>query len=323
MTKLSVIVPFYNVREFAADTLGSLARNASPTTEFLLVDDQATDGTGQILDRWAERLPGARVLRHEKNKGLAAARNTGLAAAAGEYVTFLDGDDWYAPGYLDKLVEAIDTLGVDFVRTDHVRATGTERKVVRAPGAPRGKVLRARDAIAPAHRETMVDYPNAWTSICRRSFIEETGLSYDEHLRTCEDRPWTWQLYLRAETFAVVGLLGIFYRRGVTTSLTQIGDERQLDFIPAHDLTMQRVLADPEADRYLPKIVRTFCAMIAYHMGNSVKYESQVRARLKRMSADALRRMPQDVLDKTLLDMDHERARLLRRLRRRAGEPAA
>ena len=62
-------------------------------------------------------------VRHEQNGGLATARNTGLDAARGEYLTFLDGDDWLAPGHCPQLLAAIEDLGCDFVRTDHVQCT--------------------------------------------------------------------------------------------------------------------------------------------------------------------------------------------------------
>ncbi|GAA3626351.1 glycosyltransferase family 2 protein [Streptomyces fenghuangensis] len=318
MPKLSVIVPFHNVQEYAQDTLRSLAANARPGTEFVLVDDCSTDATAEILDRAVNDLPRARLVRHEENRGIAQARNTGIEAAEGEYLTFLDGDDWYAPGYLRELLHAAEELDCDFVRTDHVQSTGRDRTVKRAPARRRDAVLSTRDAIAPAEMETMVDYPFVWAGIYRRGLFETggdgLGMRFTTHLRTAEDRVFVWQLHLRAKTFATVGLLGVFYRRGVTTSLTQIRDARQLDFIPAHDLILAEVAADREAERFLPKIVRTYCAMIAFHAVNAHRYEPAAARRLKHESAAALRRMPREVLERTLTSMDHERARTLRRL---------
>ncbi|GIG69650.1 glycosyltransferase family 2 protein [Phytomonospora endophytica] len=322
MTKLSVIVPFYNVVDLARDTLRGLATNASEGTEFLLVDDCSTDGTSRILDAWARGRHDTTVIRHPENRGIARARNSGIDAAKGEYLTFLDGDDWYRPGYLAELVGAIERLGCDFVRTDHVRVEGLERTAVRAPGAPRGWVLNPRDVITPADSETMVDYPFVWAAIYRRGLFADGGMRFDENLRTAEDRLFTWRLHLTAKTFAVAGLLGVFYRRGVTTSLTQIGDVRQLDFLPAHDALLEMVGDDAEAERFLPKAVRTYCAMIAFHVMTAGRYEAHAGRRLKRMAADALGRMPQDILERTLLDMNHERSRVLRKLRRRAGTAA-
>ncbi len=83
MVKLSVIVPFYNVQTYAPDTLRSLRANIREDFEFILVDDCSTDGTADLLRRAQEDIPGAVVHRHERNGGLATARNTGLDRARG------------------------------------------------------------------------------------------------------------------------------------------------------------------------------------------------------------------------------------------------
>ncbi|WP_049572650.1 glycosyltransferase family 2 protein [Streptomyces sp. SBT349] len=321
MPKLSVIVACHNVQEFLPTTLRSLARNAGPDTEFLLVDDRSTDATGEILGRAEGELPRARVIRHDTNLGISQARNTGIEAARGDHLTFLDGDDWYAPGYLDQLTAAARSIDCDYIRTDHVQSNGRRRTVTRAPAPRRGVPISPRDAIAPADRKTMVDYPFVWAGAYRRSLFEE-GLRFQTHLRTAEDRVFCWQLHLRARSFASVGLLGMFYRRGVTTSLTQIRDDRQLDFLPAHDLILEDVMGDRESERFLPKIVRTYCAMIAFHAANADRYESDAARRLKQESAAALRRFPPQLLERTLVAMGDERGRVLRRLLGRGRKAA-
>ncbi|MFG2770641.1 glycosyltransferase family 2 protein [Streptomyces sp. NPDC048350] len=317
MVKLSVVVPFYNVQTYAPDTLTSLRANAREDFEFLLVDDCSTDGTPEILERAAREIPGAVLLRHEKNEGLATARNTGLDAAQGRYLAFLDGDDWLAPGHLSRLVTAMDELDCDFLRTDHVVNTNRSRSVKRAPIARRGELLRPRDAILPAHRTTSVDYPYAWAGMYHRRLLDRGLLHFTPGLRTAEDRPWIWKLHREAESFAAVSTLGIFYRRGVSTSLTQIGDIRQLDFIRAFDQVIEETAVDVDADRLLPKAVRTYCALISHHVSSIERFEPAVAKKLRSMSAGALRRMPQDVLDEALSSMDEERAGGLRKLRRR------
>ena len=317
VVKLSVIVPFYNVQAFAPDMLRSLRANARSDFEFILVNDCATDETPEILARAVPDLPGARLVSHDINGGLATARNTGIDAARGEYLTFLDGDDWLAEGYLARLLDSIETLGTDFVRTDHVVCHGRKRTVARVPQGRRGVRLSPRAAILPADRTTSVDYPYAWAGIYHRRLVDAGLLHFPDGLRTAEDRPWIWRLHREAESFAVVGLLGVFYRRGVTTSLTQIGDIRQLDFIRSFDQVLAETAADPEADRFLPKAVRTYCAIIAHHLNAIDRYEPAVARKLKVMSAAAMKKMPQDVLTEALDSMDIERSVRLRRLRRR------
>ncbi|MFF4264212.1 glycosyltransferase family 2 protein [Streptomyces virginiae] len=324
MPKLSVVVPFYNVQTYAPDALKSLELNAREDFEFLLVDDCSTDGTSDLLERAARELPGAVHLRHERNGGLATARNTGLDAARGEYLTFLDGDDWLAPGHLARTLAAIEALSCDFVRTDHVRCTGRSRSVQRVPFGPESVVAAPRTAILPADRATSVDYPYAWAGMYHRRLLDRGVLHFTDGLRTAEDRPWIWRLHREAASFAAVGLPGVFYRRGVSTSLTQVGDERQLDFIRAFDQVLAEVIADRESDRLLPKAVRTYCAIIAHHVGSIERFEPDVAKKLRTMSTAALGRMPQDVLDRALDSMDVERSTVLRRLRagRRAAAPA-
>ncbi|MER6143533.1 glycosyltransferase family 2 protein [Streptomyces sparsogenes] len=323
MVKLSVIVPFYNVQTYAPDTLRSLRANARDDFEFILVDDCATDGTPEILERAERDLPGAVYVRHEQNGGLATARNTGLDTARGEYLTFLDGDDWLAPGYYEQLLAAIEDLDCDFVRTDHVQVTGRARSIHRVPHGRRGVAMNPRDAILPADRSTSVDYAFAWAGIYHRRLLDQGLLHFTHGLRTAEDRPWIWKLHREAGSFAVVGLLGVFYRRGVASSLTQIGDVRQLDFIRAFDQVIEETARDRDADTLLPKAVRTYCAIISHHLGNIERFEPAVARKLRSMSAAALKRMPQDVLKEALDSMDHERAARLRRLKRRAGTEVA
>ncbi|WP_262699058.1 MULTISPECIES: glycosyltransferase family 2 protein [Streptomyces] len=319
MVKLSVIVPFYNVQTYAPDTLRSLRANAREDFEFILVDDCATDGTPEILERAERDLPGAVYVRHEKNGGLATARNTGLDNATGEYLAFLDGDDWLAPGYYAQLLAAIEDLGCDFVRTDHVQCTARARSITRVPHGRRNEVMNPRDVILPADRSTSVDYPYAWAGMYHRRLVDEGLLHFTHGLRTAEDRPWIWRLHREAGSFAVLGLAGVFYRRGVSSSLTQIGDVRQLDFIRAFDQVIEETARDRDADALLPKAVRTYCAIISHHLGNIERFEPQVARKLRSMSAAAMKRMPQDVLKDALDSMDYERAARLRRVKRRSA----
>ncbi|WP_329040162.1 glycosyltransferase family 2 protein [Streptomyces sp. NBC_00178] len=317
MVKLSVIVPFFNVQAYASDTLRSLRANAREDFEFILVDDCSTDGTADLLRRAGEDIEGVVVRSHERNAGLATARNTGLDAARGEYIAFLDGDDWVAPGHYARLLARTEALGCSFVRTDHVQVTGTSRTLRRVPHGPRGVVGDPRDAILPADRTTSVDYAYAWAGLYHRDLLDQGLLRFTDGLRTAEDRPWIWRLHRHAPSFAVLGTLTHFYRRGVASSLTRIGDERRLDFIRAYGQVLSDTASDPAADELLPKAVRTYCAVIAHHIGAVDEFEPSVARTLKSLCAAALKSMPQPILDNVLASMDPERATVLRRLRRR------
>ncbi|WP_113703729.1 glycosyltransferase family 2 protein [Nonomuraea lactucae] len=324
MITLSVVVPVRDCERYIADALSSLCRNVRHDFEFIVVDDGSVDATGDIADDFRGDLPGLGVIRNPAPLGLADARNAGLTAATGRYVTFMDGDDWLAPGYLGRLVDAIEGLGCDFVRTDHVQAEGRKRVVHRAPLSRRGAVLAPRDAILPADVRTMVDYPYAWAGVYRRSLHDL--LHFPGSLHTAEDRPWIWRLHREAATFAVVSLAGLFYRRQVAGSLTQVGDERQLHFFDAFQL----VFKDLE-EEYLPKAVRNFCALLAHHLEIADRFTPALRSRFEERGAEMVRALPAEMVVEAVARMSAEREATLRvllpdlppsphvRLRLRAG----
>ena len=103
---ISIIVPVYNIEEYLSRCVGSLQRQTYPRTEILLVDDGSTDGTGALCDRLAREDPRIRVF-HKENGGSSSARNMGIAEARGEYLGFVDSDDYVEPDMYEKLYAAI------------------------------------------------------------------------------------------------------------------------------------------------------------------------------------------------------------------------
>ena len=304
---LSVVLPVRNVATYLPDMIASLQRNGHPDFEFVVVDDGSTDATPSVIARAGDTVPGLRAIRHETPVGLADARNAGTASARGRYVTFLDGDDWIAPGYLVELVSTIERLGCDFVRVDHVQVSGRERVVHRAPEARRNQVLAPRTGILPSFRRTMVDYPYAWAGIYRRDLGEL--LRFPGSLHTAEDRPWIWRLHREAGSYAVATLAGVFYRRLITTSLTQVGDERQLNFLDAFTMVFEPLGDDPELRG---KAIRQFLAVLAHHIRMQDRFTRPVRRSLHERARSLLAELPADEV-RAMMPTD-ARAQVLRPL---------
>lgn len=102
---VSVVVPVYNVEKFLPQCVDSLLAQTHPNLEIILVDDGSTDGSGNVCNSYAACNGNIRVI-HQKNAGLSAARNTGIAAAKGAYIGFVDSDDFVAPQMYRSLLEA-------------------------------------------------------------------------------------------------------------------------------------------------------------------------------------------------------------------------
>lgn len=103
---ISVIVPIYNVEKYLERCIQSIVNQKYRNLEIILVDDGSPDRCAEICDRWAERDKRITVI-HKENAGLAAARNTGIEASSGEYLCFIDSDDFLAPKMLEKLLIAL------------------------------------------------------------------------------------------------------------------------------------------------------------------------------------------------------------------------
>ena len=112
--KISVVVPVYNCKKYLHECIGSLLQQTYPYVEIILVDDGSTDSSPIICEQYALQSSQVRVI-HKKNGGAAAARCTGVLYATGEYIAFVDADDFVTPDFLQTLAEPIDILAPDLI----------------------------------------------------------------------------------------------------------------------------------------------------------------------------------------------------------------
>ena len=115
--KVSIIVPVYNVEKYIRRCLDRIVAQTMSDRECILVDDGSSDRSGEICDEYAandERI----IVIHKQNGGSASARNAGLSVATGDYITFVDGDDWIENDGLEKMMLCAETTGSDIVMAD-------------------------------------------------------------------------------------------------------------------------------------------------------------------------------------------------------------
>lgn len=276
MPKLSLIIPAKDCAHYLPQAYESVLMQSRPhplqpypidlkDLQVIAINDGSSDNTPQVLNEFGAKFDNFEVITNPTNVGLANGRNQGLDRAEGDYIVFLDGDDWLAPNHLPTMLAAIDGLNVDFVRCDHTTVTGNRRVLKRAPMSVRNRALNPRTGILPTHTTTMVDYPYAPAGIFHKRLRDAGLLYFPKDFLTAEDRSWIWGLHLEAESFAVVDAPGFMYRRNVSGSLTQILDERQLMFLDAFELIFKRLDNDPEGHTFYPKAARNLFALMEHH----------------------------------------------------------
>lgn len=124
MKTISVIVPVYNCEKYLGQCLDSLVHQTYRSLEIVMVDDGSVDSSGRICDEFAQNYPQFKVI-HKQNEGLGMARNTGLDAITGEYVTFVDADDYLDKSFIQELYEHIITEKVDVCKSGFKRVVDT------------------------------------------------------------------------------------------------------------------------------------------------------------------------------------------------------
>ncbi len=103
---VSVVIPIYNVEKYIMKTVESVIQQDYSNIEIILVDDGSPDNSGKIIDELKKKDPRI-ICIHKENGGVSSARNVGIDAASGKYVTFIDGDDWVEPNYISYLLSLV------------------------------------------------------------------------------------------------------------------------------------------------------------------------------------------------------------------------
>lgn len=122
---VTCIIPVYNVEDYLDRCLLSVLGQSRPFDEVILVDDGSTDYSGDLCEKYAAEFSCVEVI-HQKNGGLSAARNTGIAAATGQYLSFVDSDDWVTLDHLETLLRVALSSDADIVVGQHLRAKDLE-----------------------------------------------------------------------------------------------------------------------------------------------------------------------------------------------------
>jgi poly(ribitol-phosphate) beta-N-acetylglucosaminyltransferase len=213
---VSVVVAVYNTMPYLTECLRSLVEQSIglDRIEIVAVDDGSTDGSGEALDRWAEKYPGTvKVLHQENSGGPAGPSNKALDVATGRYVFFLGADDYLGGEALERLVTTADELTADIVLGRLVGAGGRYvNQAIYADGN--------RDDV------DLVNSPLAWalsnTKLFRRSVLEEHGIRYLEALRSGSDQPFTLRAIAAARRIAVRADYKFYYavRRTDSSNIT-------------------------------------------------------------------------------------------------------
>ena len=258
-TLVSVIVPVYKVEDVLSRCLDSLCRQSLKEIEIILVDDASPDRSGEICEKYAEKDSRFRVIHHPENRGVAAARNTGLAHASADYLMFVDSDDWVHEDFCKLPYECALQHGADLVIFGrcHVNKDGLCKPVQGKEKFKSGKITQ-QEVINilkfPYVRNTI------WNKLYKKSLLYAT---YFPEGYLYEDMAVTYKLILLANSIYYLDneLYYYSYHKG---SITTLRTEKAFKDWVVMSMYQYRGLAElgypkEHLERLLQNIALTYC----------------------------------------------------------------
>lgn len=232
--KTSIIIPVYNSAEHLEECLDSVVRQSCGDFEAICVDDGSCDESLRILERYAASDDRFRIVA-QRNAGVSAARNRGLAEARGDYVLFVDSDDLVEPNLLSDVVRMADELQADmtvfgFWEFYEQNGASLPREMCEEASIV-SRAVSLGDVGDALSFELLT--PNVWRILYRRSFIEGRRLAFHEDLMSSEDLAFIYEGLFACDRIVFVPRRYYRYRRDERPSITH-GD-RGLDAIVALD----------------------------------------------------------------------------------------
>lgn len=215
MDLISIIVPVYNVEHYIDKCVESIVNQTYKNLDIILVDDGSTDSSPQKCDVWAKKDSRIRVI-HKENGGVSSARNAGLTAAEGAFISFVDSDDYIAPNMVDIFRSAMHD-DVQFVSCNYycVHETGAltskTRKKVRLSGT---------SSIVKSYLFEQICSPSIWAKFYRKSVIENNGLQFDTSVKVGEDYLFNYFYLKHCQTAVAIDDVLYYYYRGRHAAVT-------------------------------------------------------------------------------------------------------
>lgn len=209
---ISVIVPIYNGTEYLHKCVESILKQTYRDLEIILVDDGSAYLCGKVCDEYAKQDGRIRVI-HKENGGSTSARKAGLEIAAGEFVGFVDGDDWIEPDYYEKMVLAQEKTGADIVLSGHFHDIGTDSRQVR-DNFPVGVYTREQLLPTLLYAGRFFEYgvqPHMVTKLFKKEIAVKVQTCVDNRIIIGEDAAVVYPGVLEAEKVYISDICAYHY----------------------------------------------------------------------------------------------------------------
>lgn len=299
MELISVIVPVYKVENYLNKCVESIVNQTYNNLEIILVNDGSPDNCPQMCDDWARKDSRIKVV-HKENGGLSDARNAGLAVATGEYISFVDSDDWVETEFIQSLYNSIKENDSD-ISACGVRMVWEDTSETRPLTAEGGCALDNTVAMQAVIQETFLKQP-VWYKLYKRELIKDIPFPVGKYH---EDVFWTYQAVAKANKVSVFDVPLYNYLQRTSSIMGENYSLKRLDGIEAAELRCEFINANYVI--LAPICQAQFVGMCLYNsqkilgsnINNKKKIIKQLRVRAKTAGNDW--RKDKNIFSKTKL----------------------
>ena len=221
MKKVSIIIPVYKVEKYLPECLDSVINQTYGNLQIIVVDDGSTDSSGRICDEYAAKDNRITVI-HQVNAGAANAKNMGLDNVKGDYVTFVDSDDWVEPNWIETMVDAMEKYGVDVVECGF--------DIVYADSVDEGKIYQHGEILTV--EDYFRQYNDNWVSVIFWNKLFKASLTKDirfrKERRCIDDEFYTYKVISNAEKMARISDVLYHYRQRKSSAVNNDNHSLQI-----------------------------------------------------------------------------------------------
>lgn len=222
--KVSIIIPVYNTEQYLRQCLDSVINQTFKNIEVIIINDGSTDGSLNIINEYKENYSYIKVI-NQTNKGYSKVRNVGLKIASGDYIGFVDSDDFIEKNMFEKLVnKAIDT-NADIVSCNYymIYKKGKKEISIALNNTPQIKILAQSQFSFTGAEILLLDEAFVWNRIYKRDFLEKNNIQFDENICFMEDTLFHRIALICSEKVVYIRDILYFYRikrKGAQTTFT-------------------------------------------------------------------------------------------------------
>lgn len=227
MITVSVIMPVYNAEKYLDKAIGSVCYQTYPDWELIIVNDCSTDSSQKICYDWSKKDSRIRVIDLTVNSGPAVARNKGLDAAIGKYVSFIDSDDTYKKDFLSKMVGTAESKEAELVWCNYDEIDSHGHCNIREHNLPCNQPIN-KMSLLELYFVPTIGLGNLWNKLYRRDIIESKSIRINENRTRAED--WEFNLFFFQEINICIAIEDALYDYIRQNSGSVMASYRRKDF---------------------------------------------------------------------------------------------